>query len=55
MSKKDQEIIAIFEMIRKLMAPPPMSTETPKKQIGFHELGGSEKSIRPIPRRKGGV
>ena len=37
MHKKDQEIIAIFEMIRKLMAPPPVSQESPKKQIGFHE------------------
>jgi len=32
MDKKDQEILAIFEAIRQLMAPPP---EPPKRRIGF--------------------
>lgn len=32
MGMKDQEVIALFEAIRKLMAPPP---EKPKRPIGF--------------------
>lgn len=32
MGKKDQEVMALFEAIRKLMAPPP---EKPKRPIGF--------------------
>jgi hypothetical protein len=32
MNKKDSEIIALFEAIRKLMAPPP---EKPKLPMGF--------------------
>jgi hypothetical protein len=32
MGRKDQEVIALFEAIRKLMAPPP---EKPKRPIGF--------------------
>ena len=37
MNKKDNEILAIFEAIRKLMAPPPPSPEKekPKAKLGF--------------------
>ena len=31
--KKDQEILAIFEVIRKLMRPPPEKSKAP---MGFH-------------------
>ncbi len=33
MNKKDNEVMALFEAIRKLMAPPP---EKPKLPFGFH-------------------
>lgn len=33
MDKKDHEILALFETIRRLMAPP---SEKPKEKIGFH-------------------
>jgi len=32
MGRKDQEVIALFEAIRKLMTPPP---EKPKRPMGF--------------------
>ena len=36
MDKKDNEILALFEAIRKLMAPPPPpKEEKPKRPIGF--------------------
>ena len=34
--KHEGEIQAIFEAMRKLMTPPPLKPEKPKRQIGFH-------------------
>ncbi len=49
-SKHDEEIIAIFEAIRQLMAPPPVA---PKRRIGFRQENGVEKSqIQIVPNPK---